>query len=61
MAESKKKKDLGKGFKEFYKKYSTKEERAGHSYNISKKHKERESEGMKKAMHKKYPGSEKHA
>ena len=47
----------GKGFKEFYKSYPTKEARAGHSYNISKKHHEREAEGMKKAMHKKYPGS----
>lgn len=45
---AKKKADDAKGFKEFYKKYPTKEERAGHSYNISKKHREAESKGARK-------------
>lgn len=45
---SMKKRDEGKGFREYYKKYSTPEQRAGHRYNISKKHREAESRGMKR-------------
>lgn len=47
----------GKGFRDFYSEYPSKESRAGHSYNISEKHKMSESRGMKRAMDKKYPGS----
>lgn len=37
--------------------YKSKEARAGHEYNISKKHRRHESVGMHDAMKKKYPGS----
>lgn len=55
-----KKRHEGKGYREYYKKYSSKEARAGHRYDISPKHREREAMGMKHAMEKKYPGSEHH-
>lgn len=50
---AKKKKDDSKGFKDFYKSYSTKEARAGHKEDMSKKHRKAEARGMKKAMTKK--------
>ena len=42
--------DESKGLKKYYKDYPSKESRAGHKYNMSKKHREAESMGMKDHM-----------
>ncbi len=49
-----------KAMKHYEHSYSSKMAKAGHRYDESAKHHRRESEGMKKAMHHKYPGSEEH-
>jgi len=47
---AKDKRDESKAMKKMYKDYPSKESRAGHSYNESRKHHAAEARGMRRAM-----------